>query len=163
MLSTDKVLIPREIAWDYALTAQMNVLYYQRKVARWTRWDEGIRVAAGVAASGTLLALMKKCSVWGIDVAAILSGLAATGSIVGAALRLPDKVRGLGVLLAQYTAHQSTFERLYQFGCSDKEIKAALRAFSETEQREAKDHPEPDTKLIAESQALVLTRIKPAA
>lgn len=159
MLSLDGPKTSRDVAWDHALTSQMNVLYYQRKVGRWITCDVAVRLLAAIAASATIVTFLRANRVAGVDIASLLALVSAVASIGGITLRIPDKVRELGVLLAEYTSHQSTFERFYQFGCTDDELQLALKAFAETEQREAKDHPDPDQKLLDESQAIVLRRI----
>jgi hypothetical protein len=163
MLDIGRVKTCRELAWDFALTAQMNVLYYQRKVAIWTRWDLLIRIASGVAASATVVTFLKTDSSLGTLAATMLGLISALASVVGAALKVPDRVSTLSVLLAEYTGHLGVFEALYQFGCKEEALQAALKAFNETERREAKDHPDPDVKILEKSQALVLKRIGTAA
>jgi hypothetical protein len=105
MLPVDKS--SREVAWEHALTARMNVFYYQRLMARWFRWDR----------------------------------------------------RRLGRLLVEYTAHHHRFSMLYQFGCTDDELNAALDLFAATEMREAKDHPSPDAAMLEKCRREVLESI----
>jgi hypothetical protein len=162
MLSTSHHKTCREVAWEHALTSAMNVLYYQHKVDLWTRCDTIARVVAGLAASATVVTFLKTDSAIGTGIATGLGVLAALAGIAGAALRIPEKVSALGVLLVEYTGHQSTFEGLYQFGCDDEQVRIAVKAFGETEKPEAKDHPKPTQKLLEKSQADVLRRIGPA-
>lgn len=163
MLSVNGTKTCRDVAWDFALTSQMNVTYYQQVVDRLLWWDTLTRLVAGVAASATLVTFFRQNTLWGVDVATIMGLLAAICGIVGATLRIPDKARALGVLLAEYTAHTQTFERLFQFGCTDESVSQALEAFGKTEQLEAKDHPKPNDSLMKKSRELVLERIGAAA
>lgn len=146
----------REIAWERMLTSQANVLYYQGKVDWWSRADAVVRFIAAITASTTLIAFASKWAPW---ISTSLGLLATLGSITSATLKVPDKVAGLSVLLVEYVGHQNTFERLYRFGSTEAEMKRALEVFGETEKREAKDHPKPNEKEMAESQELVKKRL----
>jgi hypothetical protein len=55
--------------------------------------------------------------------------------------------------------HAHRFEKLYQFGCTDDELKAALDLFAETESREAKDHPTPNEATLEKCRKQVLESI----
>ncbi|MEI9954496.1 MAG: hypothetical protein WDO74_37400 [Pseudomonadota bacterium] len=155
MLNANKVLLPHEVAWERAITSHTNVLYYQAQVAFWTRLDTSIRFVSAIAATGAAALFLKDHSTCG----AIVSSVTALGNVIGLTLRVPDKVRALGVLLAEYVGHANTFENIHQFGATDDELRHALAAFGETEQREAKDHPHPRAKLLAQCQAAVEKRV----
>jgi hypothetical protein len=159
MLSTERVLSNREVAWHNALTSRMNLGYYQRRILRWTRWDVTIRLVSAVAASASIVTFARERSVLGIEVATLLAVVAAVLNVGGATLRVSDKVRELGVLLAEYTAHAHRFQKLYQFGGTEDELKAALDLFAETESREAKDHPTPDEATLEKCRQEVLASI----
>ena len=140
MLHADRVLSSREVVWEAALISATNVLYYQALVAWWTRADTFLRLMSALAASSTLvLFLSASCH----QLLTVTSVVAAVGSVVALTLRVPDRVRALGVILAEYVTHASAFERMHNFGFTEERLQLALSAFAETEQREAKDHPEP--------------------
>ncbi len=158
MMHSDKILTPLEVVWEMAVVAHTNVLYYQNRVALWTKWDTWMRLFAAFASSGAValfLTSVDKRYAVGVGLAAALS------STIGATLRVPDKVRALGVLLAEYVTHANALERIHQFGGTDTEIKEALKALEQTEQREAKDHPLPNGKLLDKCHAIVEKRISP--
>jgi hypothetical protein len=159
MLSTEKTKSCRELAWEFALTSRMNVLYYQRRVANLKRWDMALRIVGMVAASATVVEFLRTHQVFGTDWAKALALLSAVSGIVGIAGQIPERARALGVLLSEYLAHEHAFQGLFQFGCTDQEVAAAIKKFGETEQREAKDDPRPNSKLLSESQATVLKEI----
>jgi hypothetical protein len=159
MLNAAKLLSHEEIAWDRAITAHANVLYYQRKVDLWTMIDTVTRLVSAFSASAALVGLLGHFGASGTWVTLGFGALSAVGNVVGITLRVPDKVRALGVLLAEYIGHANTFEQLYQFGLTESDLKVALQAFKETEVREAKDHPHPSKKLLAESRDRVHARI----
>lgn len=156
MLSATKVKTARELAWDCALTARMNVLYYQHKIRRWQTFDWITRIAAALMSSyvfvALLLANVNPLVPW-------LAGLAAVIGVVSAVLRVPETVRALGVLLAEYTAHSSAFERIYHGECSPEAVNAAIVKFAETEAREAKDDPTPNPKLLEKARIATLREI----
>jgi hypothetical protein len=147
------------VAWDHALTSRQNVWYYQRCIARWARWNVGIHWVCAAAASASILGFAREHSFLGFEIASILVVVAACLNLGGGTLRVTDKVRELAVLLAEYTAHQHRFAKLYHFGCTDDELKAALDSFAETEIREAKDHPTPDEATIEKCRKEVLASI----
>ncbi len=159
MLSAKHVLSSREVAWEHALTSRMNVGYYQRRILRWTRWDVAIKLVGAAAASATITSNAREAVIFGFEVAKVLGLVAAALAIVGVTLRPSDKVRELGVLLAEYTSHAHRFRKLYQFGSTDDELKAALDLFAETESREAKDHPTPDEATLEKCRQEVLASI----
>jgi hypothetical protein len=159
MLSVARVLTSREVAWENALTSRMNVGYYERRITCWKRWDVGIHLVCAAAASASIMTFARQHSILGVEVASILVLTSALLTVGGMTLRVPDKVRELGVLLSEYRGHVHRFERLYQFGGTDDELKAALDLFGETELREAKDHPSPNEAELEKSRKEVLTSI----
>lgn len=158
MLSVSHVKNCREVAWEHALTSQTNVCYYQQQVGR-LRWcDDLIKLVAGLAASAGIVTFLGNVG-GGTKLALAFGALAAVLSVVGLTLRVTDKALSLGALLNEYTAHVHTFEGLYQFGCTDDSVKAALEAYARTELLEAKDHPNPNRRLLEKSQKIVLQRL----
>lgn len=160
MLSVKAVKDCRELAWEHALTAEMNVGYYRTKVARAKRWDywiKGISILTALSGFGVFVAKIKA---GGLDLSPWLSLAAAVAMMLDLALQFPEKVRELGVLLSEYTAHEARFKKLYQFGCDDESVSAAIVLFHETVQREAKVDPDADEKLLNKMQARVLRRIE---
>lgn len=159
MLSIDRVLPNRDVAWEHALTSRQNVWYYQRCIARWSRWNVAIHYVCAAAASASILGFARSHTILGFQIASILGVVAAGLNLGGGTLRVPEKVRELGVLLSEYTAHHHRFAKLFQFGCTDDELKAALDLFAETEIREAKDHPTPDQATMEKCRKEVLESI----
>jgi len=161
MLSLDGVKDCREVAWEYALTSQMNVDYYQHKVATLTRLDIALKLIIGISASFTVGNYLRDWTIWGftVDVQSLLGVVAALATIVSAVLRIPDQSRALGVLLTEYVEHTSKFETLFQFGCTEETVQQALAEFYKTEAKEAKDHPKPSKSQLEKSQAAVVARI----
>jgi len=162
---------PRTRAWDYALSSRIHVLYYQGRIARLKGTDNLIRVVAAIAASGTVGSLLKDASVAGISGHRISVILALTSAVllaVSAALQIPERIRGFGVLLAEYTAHKHRFDRLYlkahQEPVAEFETKLdrAIDGFNQTEKREPKDDPAPDRGLLAKCQLDVEKALGPA-
>jgi hypothetical protein len=137
----------------------MNVSYYQGRVSRWIRWDVAIRSVSAAAASATIITAARQNSILGIEMASVLALASAGFTIAGVTLRIPDKVRELGVLLAEYTGHYHRFAKMYQFGCTDDELRVALESFAATEIREATDHPTPNAAMIEKSRKEVLASI----
>lgn len=158
MLSVSHVKTCREVAWEFALTSQLNVDYYQQQVGRLKRYDTLTKLVAGLAASAIVVAFLGTVS-GGTRLAVAFGVLAAVLSVVGLALKVTDKALSFGVLLNEYTAHLHVFEGLYQFGCTDDSVKAALESFAKTELREAQDHPKPGRRLLEKSRKRVLRRI----
>src|SRR5580704_728486 len=152
---------PRTRAWDYAVSSGIHVRYYQGRIAKLKRKDDFIRVVAAIAASGTVGSLLKDLSVFGITGHAISLSLALSSAVlmtVSATLKIPDRLRGFSVLLAEYTEHKHRFDKLYfkahQEASVELEAKLdkAIDGFNQTEGREAKDDPIPDRKLLAQCQ-----------
>jgi hypothetical protein len=160
MLSVKRVKDCRELAWEHALTAEMNVGYYRTKVARAKRWDYGIKAVSILTALSGFGVFVAKVKANGVDLSPWLSLVAALAMTIDLALQVPEKVRELGVLLSEYSAHQARFEKLYQFGCDDGSVNAAISLFQETVQKEAKVDPTADEKLLDEMQARVMRRIE---
>lgn len=155
MLSLAATKTYRELAWDYALTARMNAIYYRRKVSRLKKVDTFIKfgsILIALSGFGTFFSAWSVAGPWLSLIAAILMA-------IDLALQFPERVRELGVLLAEYEAHRAVFENLYQFDSSDEQIKVAIHAFQETEKKEAKLDPSCDPKLLRECQAQVLEEI----
>jgi hypothetical protein len=136
----------------------MNVCYYQKQVDR-LRWYENlILIVSGLGASAGVVTFLRTVG-GAAELIVAFMALPAVLSVVGLTLRIPDKARSLGVLLNEYIAHTHVFEGLYQFGCTEDSVQAALQAFAKTEQLEGKDHPMPRRRLLEESQKIVLRRI----
>lgn len=156
MLRADRILEPPGVVWEVAVTTATNVLYYQTLVAWWTRVDTSLRFLSALSSSSTVvLFLTQSCP----RLLAISSVVAAIGNLLGLTIRVPDRVRALGVILAEYVTHANVFERMHTFGFTEEKLQQALAAFGETEQREAKDHPQPIGWLMAKCDAAVRRRI----
>lgn len=160
MLSADSTKDDRTIAWETALNMRMNVIYYQRAIGRLKRVDTVARVASAVASSAAVVVLvadkLPTLAPW-------LAGVAALITVGSGALRVPERVRALGVLLVEYVGHRHTFERLYQqFSRGEdagKGLERALAKLAETEQREANDDPPPPRRLLERAQRETLEAI----
>lgn len=160
MLSVMGVKDCREIAWEHALTARMNAAYYGHKVWKAKLIDTGLKLVSiftALSGCGTFVAEVK---LHGVDLSPWLTAAAALAMAIDLALQFPERVRELGLMQSEYTAHQGRFERLFQFGCTDDEVKQALDAFQETVQKETKIDPVADDKLLTRMQDKVLRSIQ---
>lgn len=155
---------PRTRAWNQALTSKMNVIYYQRRITRWKLWDNVIKLVAAIAASASVSTFLRDSPLvdgHGRTVATVLGLVSAFLILSSMVLQVPDKVRAFGVLLSEYTAHAQVFERLYLAAHKESEatfeprLDEAMARFGETAQREAKDDPSPNKRLLAQSYAEV--------
>lgn len=136
MLSSTGEKSPRDLAWDHALTARMNVLYYRRKLKQLWWIDFSIRLVAAITASAAVAGLVSNLFP---EVGKWLAAVAALGSIISLIAGLPDRIRKLAILLVEYTAHVSAFEALFRRRATAEQVELALDAFAETEKREAQD------------------------
>lgn len=160
MLSVKTVKDCRELAWEHALTSEMNVGYYRSKVASAKSRDALIKVVSILTALSGFVVFVAQFKPDGVDLSPYLSLVAAGAMAFDLALQFPEKVRELGVLLSEYTSHEARFKKLYQFGCDEDSVSAAIAAFQETVQREAKVDPNADQKLLEKMQARVLRGIE---
>jgi len=162
MLTIDLKKSANDAARDAALNARMSVLYYRRKAAFWERWDLWSRCIAALAASGSLVQILKGAAWGGPTFAAILAGLAAVIAAIGPILRMSERARIASVLLVEYVQHHYAATRLIERAAASqtvvdaKDIEKVLTAYHQTEVREAKEAPAVDDKLLMKCYEAVL-------
>lgn len=149
---------PYEQAWYAALTARMNVIYYQRTVAFYEVWDRRLRVTALVLSSAGVVAALKLCSAnWAIAVGV----LSAVISAVTLVWQFPERARVAAALLPQYEGHYLALRKLYLQGdgIDEKALTDALDAFEKTSVLEAEKVKDVNAGLLEEAQKLVFKEI----
>lgn len=115
------------------LTARMNVIYYQRYVARLETRDRWLRVTAAVlATSGGLVAALKALGpVWVLG-AGVVSTVCSSVTLVW---HYPERARVAAALAPQYVNHFQSLERLFnrrEPPLTEKEVDKCLGALEKT-------------------------------
>lgn len=141
-----------QLLWDNALTARLNIIYHQRRVAHFEKLDRALRIVAAALASGGVTAAVKFVDSPGLVV--LVGFVAAVVGVLSPILSYPERIKVSATLLPQYVKAHQTLARLYQSGkYEDADVKSALEMLDRIAIVEADKERAPDPSMLQQAQA----------
>lgn len=128
----DAALTRRERAWTGMIKARMNVIYYDRLVARSERADKVLRLTSALIASGGVAGALK----W-LDSPGLAIALGIVSAVIGAAgmiLGIADRSRAASAILPRYVEHYNRLAWLFERPevSTVEDVDQAIRAMDES-------------------------------